>query len=268
MLQGGQKIIYIPSTLSLLQSPSAMSGHLFTGCGYTRGAIILPSVPTISPPPTSDGLRPVLSALQHSPQPGFALCTLLGQCSVPLRPGNFLQTGTGALKLDGAQAPSHGPCLSIRGSWWLAVSFGDVTITEVPCQMHSCTGERKPMIFEPYHSPPFFFFSRPHLWHMEAARQGVESELQLPATATGTRDLSLVCDLHSSWQRQILNPLNKARGQTRILWTLCQILNLLSHVGNSALLPFNVLAGALSLRDAACHLCFVSSGHGKGSVTA
>ena len=50
--------------------------------------------------------------------------------------------------------------------------------------------------------------------HVEIPRLGVESELQLLAyaTATATRDLSLVCDLHhSSWQHWILNPLSKAR---------------------------------------------------------
>ena len=65
-----------------------------------------------------------------------------------------------------------------------------------------------------------FCFIGPHLWHMEVPRPGVKTELQLPAypTATATSDLSQVCDLHhSSWQRQILNPLSKARGQTRIL---------------------------------------------------
>ena len=46
---------------------------------------------------------------------------------------------------------------------------------------------------------------------------GVESELQLPAyaTATAASDPSRVCDLcHSSQQRQILNPLSKARDRT------------------------------------------------------
>ena len=55
---------------------------------------------------------------------------------------------------------------------------------------------------------------------MEVPRLGVKSELHLPAytTATATWDLSLICDLyHSSWQRQILNPLSKARDWTHIL---------------------------------------------------
>ena len=52
---------------------------------------------------------------------------------------------------------------------------------------------------------------------MEVPRLGVESELQLPAyaTATATRDLSYICNLHhSSQQRWILNPLSEARDQT------------------------------------------------------
>ena len=36
------------------------------------------------------------------------------------------------------------------------------------------------------------------LWHMEVPGLGVESELQLPAYTTATRDLSRVYDLHHS----------------------------------------------------------------------
>ena len=60
---------------------------------------------------------------------------------------------------------------------------------------------------------------------MKVPRLGVKSELQLPAqvTATATLDLSHICDLHhSSWQRQILNPLSEARDQTRIHMDTCQ----------------------------------------------
>ena len=47
----------------------------------------------------------------------------------------------------------------------------------------------------------FFIFVGLYLRHLEAPRLGVESELQLPAYATATPDLSHVCDLHhSSWQ--------------------------------------------------------------------
>ena len=67
---------------------------------------------------------------------------------------------------------------------------------------------------------PFFFFFFPpglYLQDVEIPRLGLKLELQLPAyaTATATRDLSHVCDLqHSSWQRQILNPLKEARDRT------------------------------------------------------
>ena len=71
--------------------------------------------------------------------------------------------------------------------------------------------------FLSFHS---FILLRLHLWHMEDPRLGVESELQLPAytTATAMPDLRCVCDLHhSSRHRWILNPLRRARDQTRIL---------------------------------------------------
>ena len=56
-------------------------------------------------------------------------------------------------------------------------------------------------------------FSAPHPWHMELPRLGVESKLQLPATATP--DPSRICNLHhSSQQCQILNSLSEARDRT------------------------------------------------------
>ena len=84
----------------------------------------------------------------------------------------------------------------------------------------------------------FILLFRATLRHMEVPRLGVESEPFLPAytTATATRDPSRVCDLyHSSWQCQILNPLNKARDRTRILLDTSQVYNLLSHNINSLL---------------------------------
>ena len=66
----------------------------------------------------------------------------------------------------------------------------------------------------------FFFLLGLHPRHMEVLRLGVESELQLPAytTATATQDPSRVFDLqHSSQQCQTLNPLSKAKEQTRTL---------------------------------------------------
>ena len=53
---------------------------------------------------------------------------------------------------------------------------------------------------------------------MEAPRLEVESELQLLAYATATRNPSCICNLHhSSQQHQTLNPLSEARDQIHIL---------------------------------------------------
>ena len=53
---------------------------------------------------------------------------------------------------------------------------------------------------------------------MEIPRLQVQSELELQAYTTATQDLSCIGDLHySSWQRRMLNPLSKARDQTRNL---------------------------------------------------
>ena len=66
----------------------------------------------------------------------------------------------------------------------------------------------------------FSFFLGLHLRYMEVPRQGIQLSVQLLAytTATATQDLSRVCNLHhSSWQRQSLNPLSKARDRTHNL---------------------------------------------------
>ena len=63
---------------------------------------------------------------------------------------------------------------------------------------------------------------------MKVLKLQVKSELQLLAytTATATRDLSLICDLHhSSGHRHILNPLSEARDQTHILKATSWVLN-------------------------------------------
>ena len=63
---------------------------------------------------------------------------------------------------------------------------------------------------------------------MEVPRLGVESELQLLAyaTATATWNLSHICSLyHSSLQRQILNPLSKAKIEPAFSWILVRFVN-------------------------------------------
>ena len=72
----------------------------------------------------------------------------------------------------------------------------------------------------------FWFFLGLRLWHVEVPRLGVEPELQLLAysIATAMPGLSCICDLHhSSWQRQILNPLSKAGDGTCNLMVPCSI---------------------------------------------
>ena len=82
----------------------------------------------------------------------------------------------------------------------------------------------------------FVFISELQVQHMEVPRLGVKLELQLPAhtTATATLDMGCICNLqHSSWQCQILNPLNRARDWTCILMDTSRVFNPLSHNGNS-----------------------------------
>ena len=95
-----------------------------------------------------------------------------------------------------------------------------------------------------------FFFLQLHLQHMKIPRLGVESELQLPAYAPATAmlDPNHICNLLHSWQHQILNPLGKARDGTHILMDTSQVLNSLSHSGNSQ--PADSIITCLqSLRD-------------------
>ena len=79
-----------------------------------------------------------------------------------------------------------------------------------------------PWVFEIYLFIYSFCFLGLHLRHMEVPRRGIQSELQLPASATATAtaraDLGCICDLHhSSWQCRILNFLSEARDRTHNL---------------------------------------------------
>ena len=81
----------------------------------------------------------------------------------------------------------------------------------------------------------FFSFLGPHLQHMEVPRLEAESELQLAAytTAMATLDLSRIFDLcyslrQTRWTRSGFEPASSQ--------ILCQVLNPLSHKGNSKVL--------------------------------
>ena len=91
----------------------------------------------------------------------------------------------------------------------------------------------------------FFWFLGLHLWQRELPGLGIESELQLLvyATVTATPDPSRGCNLcnlhHSSWQRQILNPLSEDRDQTHNLMVGYQSDSFpLRHNGNSYMQTF------------------------------
>ena len=72
----------------------------------------------------------------------------------------------------------------------------------------------------------FFFLLGPHPRHMDVPSLGVQSELELSATATAMSDPSQICDLHhSSWQHEILNPLSKVRDRTYNLMVPSQIVS-------------------------------------------
>ena len=80
---------------------------------------------------------------------------------------------------------------------------------------------------------------------MEVSRLEVKLELQLLpcTTATATRDLSHVCNLHyTSRQHQILNSLSEARDQTHILMDTSWVCGL-SHNGKLYSNYFNFFLG-------------------------
>ena len=91
----------------------------------------------------------------------------------------------------------------------------------------------------------FFFFSGPHLQHMEVSELGVKSELPLPAyaIAISTQDPSRLCNLHHSSQQCQL--LSETRDRTRILMDTSQVLNLLSHNGNSLRTLAHLFVGSI-----------------------
>ena len=89
----------------------------------------------------------------------------------------------------------------------------------------------------------YMIFLGLHPQRIEVPRLGVESELELLAYAAGRSepksampDLSCIYNLHhSSWQGQILNPLNKSRDRTYILLDTIQVHNHCATTGT----PYN-----------------------------
>ena len=112
-----------------------------------------------------------------------------------------------------------------------------------------------------------FFFLGPHLRQMEVPRLGVESELQLLAyiTATATPDLSFIWDLHCSLQQhQSLTHRARPGIEPVSSWTLCWILNLLSHSENSHGFLRKVVSYLYNLHTSR-HVCG-QNGHGDAAI--
>ena len=105
--------------------------------------------------------------------------------------------------------------------WLLRHEFWSLT-WELPCAMVAAKKYKNPSCF----FVCLFVFLGLYLRHMEVPRLGVKLDLQLPVytTATATRDLSHICDLHhSSQQHWIPNPLSEARDWTCVLMDTSQI---------------------------------------------
>ena len=87
-----------------------------------------------------------------------------------------------------------------------------------------------------------------HLWHMDVLRLGVKSELQLPTYTTATATLDPVASVTYT------TACRNARSLTQQLtlgmepessWTLYQVLNPLSHKGNSQYVILKILVVTL-----------------------
>ena len=79
---------------------------------------------------------------------------------------------------------------------------------------------------------------------------GVESKLQLPTytTVTARQDPSRICNLHhSSWQRQILNPLSEARDRTQNLMVTTQICFWCATIGTPRTAFYNVSSNNITM---------------------
>ena len=79
-----------------------------------------------------------------------------------------------------------------------------------------------------------YFTGGPQVWQMEVSKLGVNwsCSCQPAAQPQQCHIWASICNLHHSlWQRQILNPLNEARGRTHM--DTSRVSNPLNHNGNS-----------------------------------
>ena len=72
----------------------------------------------------------------------------------------------------------------------------------------------------------FIFRAASAAYGSSLARGQIRATAEAYATAIATQDLSCICNLcHILWQCRILNPLSKARDQTRIFMDTSWVLN-------------------------------------------
>ena len=110
------------------------------------------------------------------------------------------------------------------------------------CCLHS-TSQHCYLLWEaPWANYIFFFFFLRHLWHMEFPWLGVKSELQLLAHATPHQiwapSTNYVAAFSNAWS---LNHWARPGIKPASSRTLYQVLNPLSHKGNSLIELFNSL---------------------------
>ena len=139
-------------------------------------------------------------------------------------------------KDEHSQLQSLGEQLGAQSPDWISVLTGLQSQEPLqgaqPTQPEAAVPQaRSPWVradLEDWFSSFFLVFLGPRPWHMEVARLGVESELQLLAyvIATATPDLSHLCNPHhSSQQCQILNLLNRPGIESVSSWMLIRFIS-------------------------------------------
>ena len=112
-----------------------------------------------------------------------------------------------------------------------------------PQQVNYLTYTWFPCLFLSFSFFLFLFRAKPAAYGCTQAR----GQIGAVATARTMPDLSPICNLyHSLWQHRTLNPLSEARDWAWILMDATQILNPLSHNGNSSMFLLSSIIAMVS----------------------